>query len=106
MDILFNVEAFLGNGLVSLALLEQKLEERMVVEICVRESPAGKLGTNADLLAAHERIVGNDAYDKRTTAILVWLACISRGVVSIYGGTQTSLSILSDSISLFMRTNK
>lgn len=86
MDILFNVEAFLGNGLVSLALLEQKLEERTVVEICVGEGPTGKLGTDADLLETHKRTVWNDVYDKRTTAILTWLACMSRGVVSIYGG--------------------
>lgn len=52
--LLFDVETFLGNGFVSLTLLEKEFEKRTVVEVGLGEGAARKLGTNAYLRWVHE----------------------------------------------------
>ena len=46
------------DGLVCLAFLKEEFEERMIVEVCVREGATWKLSTYPDL---HPQLVGRDS---------------------------------------------
>ena len=50
--LLLDVETLLGDGLVSLALLEEELKEGVVVEVGGGGGTTGQLSTDADLIAA------------------------------------------------------